>query len=470
MCLEAVQGKRWSCDPLSGLDFATGNGTSHLFMAMAVAPTNMESPLILVIGNGPSKSPSAVPYWASLAEVLRNCGYNVKETTDVVSEDDGELKPARRWISKNSLRRLEGQGVRVICAMDAQGRCDKSWVDVLDLVFNRQFISVAAVLQDDSLRSTEALQAPLLQNSEVLETVDAACAPDLKRIIEGLKEFKIAIKPLSVDGRSIIKAWSSEKVILFGRTGAGKSTIAQMLTRGSLDPSGGSFKSSSSARGVTSTIERGEGRGWHVTDTPGFGETKEGKVSTKDAQCILTKFVAETCGIYSHYVYVVKKDRINMYDERLWQFFKMIFEDAESNFSVVVTGCTMKLSAEDETYLQKTFEKCKNFIFVNFCEIDSEDAELEEENKEERASSLVELEDGLGRLGVAEEMCAEGQYSKESVRFVTSELGSGIGNYPRLVKGLATGALHYLLVNPVGRVGKFLHKSKIDENLILLPQ
>lgn len=430
----------------------------------------MSSRTIIVVGNG--------PYKASTAALLRRCGHTVKETTDIVVSGEGHtLVDARRWISKNSLRRLNGQYVKVICSLDAEGCYDAKWVDIMSLVFKKHSPSVAAVLQNSKIRSEyEHLKEFISDDASiVLDSMDDDNGMlKLTSLIGDMKSFRITTETIS--GKDLT-AWSSEKVLVFGRTGAGKSTIAQMLTLGHLDPSGSSFKASSSARGVTSEIWRGEGRGWHVTDTPGFGEAKGGTVSTKEATDKIKKFVVEICGIYSHYLYVVKKDRINVYDERLWKFFTKVFADAEENFSVVVTGCAAKLLAEDIDYLKKTFEGCKNFIYVNFCPISTDDPELEEENEGDREESLLELEDGLARLGVADQECSEGLYSKENVKFMKSDLKAHVGGCERsmgaildqIMGKVAIPAFEYLFTKPVAAVGRRLHKSTIDEHFLLLP-
>ncbi|KAG0626282.1 hypothetical protein M758_2G116600 [Ceratodon purpureus] len=425
--------------------------------------------MILVIGNGPSKSPTDGTYWGSVAAALQERGHDVKLTTDIFeltelknSLMDSPLESARRWISRNSLRRMAGQGVKIICAMGTEGQSDLSWwSSVMKLVFKGGYRAVAAVLQVESLRSCDFFRH--VDVVEVRETKEDASAPYLDLLInDRLEPFTI---PLSRQDKAMMThAWSSEKVILFGRTGSGKSTTAQMLTHGHLDPSATIFKASSSARGVTSEIQRAEGRGWHVTDTPGFGETKSGTVSSKHATDIITKFIGNIGGNYSHYVYVVKKDRVDTFDERLWKFFsEKVFHGAETNFSVVVTGCEQPLSTEDEDHLKKTFAGCNTITGVNFPPTNTDDAELEEDHKEERAESLVELEDAFARLGVSECSCKEGMYSKENLKF---EKSGG-----RSLFGTVGGDLfHYLIVRPISAVGRSLHKTEIDEEFILLPQ
>ncbi|KAG0587040.1 hypothetical protein KC19_2G136300 [Ceratodon purpureus] len=418
--------------------------------------------MILVIGNGPSESSTDGTYWGSVAAALQERGHDVKLTTDLVElKSDRPLETARRWISRNSLRRMAGQGVKIICAMGTEGQNDLFWwSSVMKLVFEGGYRAVAAVLQVESLRSCDFFRHVVV----VRETKEDASAPYLDLLInDRLEPFTIPFSQQDKAMRKLTHAWSSEKVILFGRTGSGKSTTAQMLTKGHLDPDATIFKADSSARGVTSEIERADGRGWHVTDTPGFGETKSGTVSSKQATDIITKFIGNIGGNYSHYVYVVKKDRVDTFDERLWKFYKKVFVGAETNFSVVVTGCEQPLSTEDEDHLKKAFAGCNTITGVNFPPTNTDDAELEEDHKEERAESLVELEDAFARLGVSERSCDEGLYSKETLKI---EKSCG-----RSLFGTVGGDLiHYLIARPIAAVGRSLHKSEIDEEFILLPQ
>jgi GTP-binding protein EngB required for normal cell division len=424
----------------------------------------MASPLILVVGSG--------LYKASAADLLRKLYGEmvIIETEDINVSGDRRID-AIRWISWNSLRRLDGEYVKVICCLDADDRNDKSWVDMMRFVFDQHSHSVAVVLKNNEIRSKyELLGEP--GSAIVLENLKdvANCNKRLQSVVNNLEPFKISAETVK---NKEIKAWTNEKVILFGRTGSGKSTIAQMLTRGRLD-SGSIFKASSSAKGVTSKIVRDEGRGWHVTDTPGFGEAKGGTVTTKEATDIIKHFVIKICGSYSHYIYALKRGRLDVYDEKLWNFFNKVFAEAETNFSVVVTGCDKRVSAEDESRLQNTFKGCKNFFFVDFCAIEDGDQELEKENETARSKSLLGLENGLAKMGVKSQFCSEGLFSSESLDGVKGGLRSSITYSPvsmgATLDGIVVGAVNQLIFKPVAAVGRYFHKSEIDESFILLPQ
>jgi hypothetical protein len=65
-----------------------------------------------------------------------------------------------------------------------------------------------------------------------------------------------------------------------------------MLTDGELNDHP-KFQAGSGATGETRQVQRCEGTGWYVTDTPGFGEQGGGPVPTTEAANRLKKFVTE---------------------------------------------------------------------------------------------------------------------------------------------------------------------------------
>ncbi|CAK9267569.1 unnamed protein product [Sphagnum jensenii] len=69
------------------------------------------------------------------------------------------------------------------------------------------------------------------------------------------------------------------KILLFGRTGSGKSTIANMMIKGNLD-SPLLFETSSGVRGKTISFQKKENDKYMVVDTVGFGETPQVTSST----------------------------------------------------------------------------------------------------------------------------------------------------------------------------------------------
>jgi GTP-binding protein EngB required for normal cell division len=273
-------------------------------------------------------------------------------------------------------------------------------------LFKRVSESVLVVSQSEKAWSHTGTTFPhkLLQPN----LDDHIFAPQFGHVVNKLQsiEFIRDVKEL--------RAWRSEKVLIFGRTGSGKSTIAQMLTDGELNDHP-KFQAGSGAKGETRQVQRCEGRGWYVTDTPGFGEPEGGAVPTTEAANRLKAFVTKVSGTYSHFIYVLRKDRLNKYDASLWQFFKAAFEGAETNFTVVVTNCDEGFPEADENRVRKTLTGCERFFHVSFPPLDLKDAMQEEENREVRQLSLQRLEKNLSDAGLADADCFEGILAEETV-------------------------------------------------------
>jgi len=413
----------------------------------------MDNTVILVVGTEPYKS--------KIVNILKKSRYEnlVKDTTDLRINTDFKMAFARQWISKNALRRINGRALKFVHALGKTEPEDETEFELVRVLFEKCKKYVLLVAEQNF--PTDAASTYSAQ-MHVEEPSDEDWIPKLEYQIKCLEH---------IDVTRIIHdepVWKSEKVIVFGMTGSGKSTIAQMLIRGELRSEAG-CEIGSSARGVTKKIIESEGRGWHVTDTPGFGEAKEGTVPTADAVKILKELILDICGIYSHFVYVVKFNRLNVYDEKLWNFFRIIFRVAEDNFSVVITNCKNGLSESDMARLKKVFSGCSRFIPVDFCPIEVGDDELEDENIVDRKSHLKVLEDTLAGAGLYDISCDEGDLSKESLGHMKKEIRSVC----EAVFGRHLGSVIAIVIQFVKELTFAMwmrRKSEIDENFVLLPQ
>ncbi len=156
------------------------------------------------------------------------------------------------------------------------------------------------------------------------------------------------------------------KILLFGRTGSGKSTIANMLIKGNLD-SPLLFATSSGIRGKTISFQRAENNEYMVVDTVGFGEVERGTVSDVEARNRLYDFftkINETG--YNYFAFVRKWGKIDELDTHLWNFFKKAFEGVEQNFVLLFTQCKHSTLQENLEEVKATFEGCSKFIAVDF--------------------------------------------------------------------------------------------------------
>ncbi|KAH8966012.1 hypothetical protein BDL97_03G001400 [Sphagnum fallax] len=420
----------------------------------------MDNSVILVVGND--------PYKKKFVNILQKSRYFdlVEDTTNLLVGDTNmytmRMIFARQWISVNALRRINAPALKFVYAGGKTKPSDlETEVELVRVLFEKLEKYVLFVAEQNLPSKAATTYRKLVLSGE---PSDEIWIQHLESHIECLEH---------IDVKTIIHvgpAWKSERVILFGRTGSGKSTIAQMLIHGELLSESG-FEIGSSARGVTSGIINSEGRGWHVTDTPGFGEPKEGTVPTADAVKILKKFIVDICGVYSHFVYVMKYNRLNVYDEKLWNFFRTIFRGAERNFSVVITNCKIELSESDIERVRNVFSGCSRFIPVDFCPTEVGDDELEEENIGDRKGYLQVLEDTLAGAGSYDISCDEGETSKESLRHIKrgilSDCKVDFGCY---LGPVMHAAVVHLIVKPMALGRRLQRKSEIDENFVLLPQ
>lgn len=372
---------------------------------------------------------------------------------------------SRRWISQNSLRRIVlGKAVLMVSVLtDAifDEPCNKRvlcsencWLEILEQIWRNDDAIVTVALTesvDSSSRAKEqqqriekCLRRHSIMSKRVLvsnlrsaasaatlgESIQAMCpalglANGAMGAFEaggsshswcgvqlGLQSGRERRRPWSTGGETVLGLgrkrfgpWSPERVILFGRTGSGKSTLAQMLTLGKLDHGGSHFRASSGVRGGTEGMESGEGRGWYVVDTPGFGEPDSGDstVPTLLAQHKLKHFVECKEGAFSHHLFVLRKDRIDRLEVSLWKFFKLLFalggKQITNHLSIVISNADQDWLDENRSYLQQTFEGCSSFLTAEFPPNDADDAEAEGVYEQVRADSLRTLEEGLAQLG-----------------------------------------------------------------------
>jgi GTP-binding protein EngB required for normal cell division len=270
--------------------------------------------------------------------------------------------------------------------------------------------------------------------------------------------------------------WGPERVLLFGRAGSGKSTLAQMLTLGKLDKENETFVPHSGIRGGTATIQPGEARGWYVVDTPGFGDPVEKKstISTRDVQEKIKNYVRLIEGSFSHFLYVAKKDRLDILEEKLWEFFMKLFgEEIKRHFTVVVSGADEEWIDRNIKTLQSTFKGCESFLSADFPAIDEKDEELEIEYQILRRESLMELEAKLAQLARHDVHCSYGRSSKVHIRIerVRAYTDLGVERNER-IKFLVRGASMLFACCNISRRpwAELTNLLTVDDKIILIPE
>ncbi|CAM6087973.1 unnamed protein product [Calypogeia fissa] len=445
---------------------------------------------------------------------------------------------ARRWISRNALRRiLIDRLVVVVCVFTCAVRntCryemfsySYCWVDVFGLIFQDHKEAVIMLVNTEGIvdvipESTKTELERFVQYHELpakniiysnltdgddtfSKVVDESIQSNRKISHDGNLLRAISfwpsvsrrhtedmqnrspraslhppVIPLPVavsSEKEMFGPWGPERVILFGRTGSGKSTLAQMLTLGDLDPHNKKFMSSSGIRGGTSEIEHGEGRGWYVLDTPGFGEPKgaASTISTQEAERKIKKYVKMLEGTFSHYVYVVRAARLDQLEERLWKFFLKLFgEEIKQHFSVVVSEADEEWVQNNLPELRACFIGCESFLSAEFPPIDKTDQDMEDLYQGIRKESLQKLEENLSELNRVDMHCSYGKNSKMHVRNERDRANRDMGMEKDLrIRFLNHGAqacfavssLISLLTTPISELTSLL---TVDDNIALLP-
>lgn len=157
-----------------------------------------------------------------------------------------------------------------------------------------------------------------------------------------------------------------KKVILFGRTGADKTNVANALVTGGLGTA--VFELENHGKSIEIKFKRG--RGWSVTDTVGGLSLAEAEMKSRSAAVdTVTNLLKRLRGEYSHIIYCKSAMEVSSaVDHLIWLAYEQIFAGAEEAYVVLYTG-------GDEVWLdmhwnmQPEYLKDHNVLVSDICPI-----------------------------------------------------------------------------------------------------
>ncbi|GBB85039.1 hypothetical protein RclHR1_11600004 [Rhizophagus clarus] len=184
-----------------------------------------------------------------------------------------------------------------------------------------------------------------------------------------------------------------KNIVLCGRSGDGKSSIANMLTQGNIyRDSENYFKIGNSAKPVTEYLTANANEDFVVYDTIGFGSTGNNEAIKKIRQLF------SMGRIPLHYICYVKRFKNLEDDVRLFEIFKKIFKDGEKNFVIIVTNSGPEWAKKEEN-VKLIKEKLGNYPVISVDFPCNENENYYHVDRDQRTKSLEHL---LNELSIME--------------------------------------------------------------------
>ncbi|CAG8538419.1 4412_t:CDS:2 [Dentiscutata erythropus] len=205
-----------------------------------------------------------------------------------------------------------------------------------------------------------------------------------------------------------------ESVVFFGRTGEGKSSLANMMIQGDIFDDYNIFPISNNAVGETSVIASSSNEKFHVYDTIGLCESSKGNRFTNE-------------------------------DRNTFEEFKKIFNGGESNFVIIITDSNQEWVNKNVDAIRENFGNHK-IIVVDFpfnnryndAVIDENQRKIRMENRDYLIQSLS----GLSYKGVTLEILNPSEYIEAKVaEFVSFVLVVGA------TYNLISASVYYLILD-----------------------
>ncbi|CAI2193545.1 6913_t:CDS:2 [Funneliformis geosporum] len=172
-----------------------------------------------------------------------------------------------------------------------------------------------------------------------------------------------------------------KSIILFGLTGQGKSSIANMMIQGDIYHEGNVFEINDGAVGANISIQRSDNDKFIVYDTIRLGEACSGNFSHKEAVKMIREYFT-TCQLPLNYIaFVKKKGRFTEEDRKMFNLFKEIFEGNEKNFIIIITNSNPNWVEKNSESLKKNFREDYQIISVDFPFNEDDDAVIQRKKR-----------------------------------------------------------------------------------------
>jgi hypothetical protein len=185
-----------------------------------------------------------------------------------------------------------------------------------------------------------------------------------------------------------------KNIVLCGRSGDGKSSIANMLIQGDIHrDSENHFKIGNSAKAVTDYLTVVSNEKFVVYDTIGLGDSS----GSNEAINSIRKFFSMG-KIPLNYICYVKRWRSVEDDVRLFKTYKKIFEDGEKNFVIIVTNSEPEWAKKEEN-INLIKEQLGDYPVISVDFPCNENKKYALIDQEQRAESLKHL---LNELSILE--------------------------------------------------------------------